>query len=233
MLPQDHPAHHSLLRQLANAFMRVFFHLLYHSMAWTYDLVAAIVSVGRWRGWTQAAASRISGPRVLELGYGPGHLQVHLNTAGIQVFGLDESHQMSRQAARRLKASGYSNRLTRGKAQSLPYKGETFDSVLATFPTHYIFDPQTLAEIHRVLRPGGRLVVLMAAWITGYNLADRLMAFVNRITGQVPPPDYELDIFTLPYTKAGFQVGLQFEDRPGSRLMLVLALKEVKDSDPD
>lgn len=214
----------SQLHQLASAFLRIFFRLLYHSMAWTYDLVAASVSVGRWQGWTLAATNLVTGSRVLELGYGPGHLQVHLRAAGKKVFGLDESHQMARQAARRLRKSGFPVHLVRGLAQNLPYANETFDNVLATFPTLYIVDPQTLQEIRRVLRPNGQMVVLMSAWITGKGLADRLMAFINRITGQVPPPGCELSKFIQPFTEAGFVVNLRLEDHPSSRLMIILAV---------
>jgi ubiquinone/menaquinone biosynthesis C-methylase UbiE len=213
------------LSRLAARLMRIFFRLLYHSLAWAYDLVAATVSVGRWKRWIAAAAGLIGGPRVLELGFGPGHLQEHLHAAGIQVFGLDESRQMARQAARRLARGGFPARLARGLAQSLPYPTGSFDSAAATFPTPYIVDPRTLAEVRRVLRPGGRLVVLMAGWITGRSLPDRLMAYLTRVTGQAPAPDQELQEYTRPYTEAGFQASLRFIEQPGSRLMVILARK--------
>ena len=79
--------------------MRLFFHLLYHSFAWTYDLVASVVSFGRWKGWAKETLKLINGPRVLELGFGPGHLQAGLHAAGMEPFGLDESSQMARQRA--------------------------------------------------------------------------------------------------------------------------------------
>ena len=55
--------------------MRVFFHLLYHPFAFTYDLVAAVVSFGQWKNWGQSILPFIDGTRILELGHGPGHLQ--------------------------------------------------------------------------------------------------------------------------------------------------------------
>lgn len=39
---------------LIRTFMRVFFHLLYHPFAFTYDLVAAVVSFGQWKNWGQS-----------------------------------------------------------------------------------------------------------------------------------------------------------------------------------
>jgi ubiquinone/menaquinone biosynthesis C-methylase UbiE len=56
-------------------FMRVFFHLLYHPFAFTYDLVAAVVSFGHWKDWGMTVLPFIEGTRILELGHGPGHLQ--------------------------------------------------------------------------------------------------------------------------------------------------------------
>jgi hypothetical protein len=79
-------------------------------------------------------------------------MQITLEKAGFTPFGLDESRQMVRQAGKRLSRQGQPNRLARGVAQHLPFAGETFDSVVATFPTPFIIDPQTLSEIHRVLK---------------------------------------------------------------------------------
>jgi ubiquinone/menaquinone biosynthesis C-methylase UbiE len=54
------------------------FHLLYHQFAFTYDAVAWFVSLGQWQAWGQAALKRVRGPRVLEIGHGPGHLLIAL-----------------------------------------------------------------------------------------------------------------------------------------------------------
>jgi ubiquinone/menaquinone biosynthesis C-methylase UbiE len=201
--------------------MRLFFHLLYHPLSWTYDLVASVVSIGRWQQWTASAVQRLAGPRVLELGFGPGHLQAHMQRSGLIAHGLDESRQMARQARCRLLDENLSPRIARGLAQYLPYAGQSFDSVVATFPTLYITDPRTLAEIRRVLRPGGRLVVLMAAWITGNSLRERLIRRIYQITQQVPPDDVPLESLIAPYGKAGFQARIRFIETPGARLLFI------------
>lgn len=205
--------------------MRLFFRLLYHSFSWSYDLVAAAVSAGRWRSWVLEAAKLIQGPRVLELGYGPGHLQEHLAGAGWEVFGLDESMQMARQAARRLSSGNFSHHLARGIAQRLPFPTHSFDTIVATFPTPYIIEPDTLAEILRVLKPGGRLVVLIASWITGKSPLERILHTIFRVTGQAPDEHLELSGVIEPYQEAGFQARLRFVNLPGSRLMFILAGK--------
>ena len=222
----------SPLTRVNQAGIRLFFRLLYHSFAWMYDGVAATVSVGRWQRWVLAAAGQATGPRVLELGFGPGHLQAELCRRGIAAWGLDESWQMATQASSRLRKLGHSPRLARGLAQTLPFPTEQFDQVVATFPTLYILDPHTLAEIQRVLRPGGRLVVLMAAWITGRSLLDRLMAQVFRVTGEAPDENLEIAKVIEPYQTAGFQASARFVKQPGSRLMFIIASKNSNPTRP-
>lgn len=183
--------------------LRFFFYLLYHPFAFAYDLVAATVSLGRWKEWVLSVLPFIVGTRILEIGHGPGHLQRALLSQGLLSVGIDESVSMGRLAKRNLRrtlASGQMNgswtsspkasyaqiRLTRGLAQHLPFPSGCFDTVVATFPADYIFDPITLEEARRVLTPGGRFVILPGASILGRGFMDRAMAFLFRITGETP-----------------------------------------------
>lgn len=202
--------------------LRPFFHLLYHQFAWSYDLVAAAVSLGRWNDWVRCAVPRLGG-RVLELGCGPGHLQAALHRKNLPTWGLDESPQMARQASRRLRRKGFVPRLARGRAGALPFPAGTFDSAAATFPSEYIFEPAALAEIRRVLAPGGRLVVIPAAWITGGSLLERMAAWLFRVTGQAGALDAILPAVGARFRAAGFQVRHETVEIPGSRVLVVLA----------
>ena len=213
----------TLLSKIGTGFMRLFFRLLYHSMSWSYDLVATLVSLGRWKSWVQTALPLLEGPRVLELGFGPGHMQGYLKAAGLAPYGLDESRQMARQARVRLLRQGQTPRVARGLAQRLPFASGTFNSVVATFPTLYIVNPQTLAEIQRALLPGGRLVVLSTAWITGHSLPEQVMSWVFHVTGESPPEEINLVKMVEPYTSAGFQASIRFVEPKGSRLMFIVA----------
>jgi len=157
--------------------LRPVYHLLYHAFAWTYDWAAALVSLGKWNEWIQIVLPQVVGPRVLELGYGPGHLQEYLLNRGEKPYGIDESWQMARIAYRRVKgwysrkpghSNGYAHfsALVRGVAQNLPFPNDLFSSVVSTFPAPYIFHTQTLHEAFRVLAPGGRLIILFTAWFS-------------------------------------------------------------------
>jgi ubiquinone/menaquinone biosynthesis C-methylase UbiE len=206
--------------------MRLVFWLLYHPFAWTYDLVAATVSLGRWKDWGKAALPFLQGERILELGYGPGHLHRHLHTLGLDPVGLDESRPMSRIAARRLRAAALPVTVLRGLSQALPLPTGSFDSVLATFPSEYIVDPRTLAEIHRVLVPGGRLVIIPGIWFTGSGPAERLMSWLFRVTGQGVDQGREvLDRFKVPFDRAGFVTQVETVAVRSSTVLIIIARK--------
>ena len=167
-------------RRLAPALVNRAFHLLYTRLAWSYDAVAWGVSFGQWREWGAAALPFLTGPRVLELGHGPGHLLAALAGRGYEVVGLDLSPQMGRLARRRTPTA----RLVCARAQAAPFAAGSFDGVLATFPTAYITDPATAAAIYRLLRPGGRLVIVPEARLGGRGPLRAIVEWLYRVTGQ-------------------------------------------------
>jgi ubiquinone/menaquinone biosynthesis C-methylase UbiE len=204
--------------------LAIFFQLLYHSLAWTYDFVAAAVSLGCWQTWALQARPFLSG-RVLEIGFGPGHLQMALNADGLAVFGLDESRPMSRQAARRLRRVKYPRRLIQGYAQNLPFPDGAFDRVVATFPSEFIFEEQTLVEIHRVLKPAGELVIVPSTWITGKGLLERLAAGLFLVTGQAGKLEQILPGMKRRISANGLLVRHQLLELEGSRVLVIIATK--------
>ena len=98
--------------------------------------------------------------QVLELGCGTGMTLAALARAGVPAWGVDLSGPMLAQARRR--APG---RLVRARAQHLPVRSGSIGCVLSIFPTPYILDPATWAEVARVLQPGGRFIVVDYGWL--------------------------------------------------------------------
>ncbi len=132
-----------------------FFRLLYHQFSFMYDWIAAIVSGGKWIEWVMESRNFIIGEPILEIGFGPGHLQQYYLQNRNQIFGLDESSFMCRLAKKRLQRKELNTQnsgLCRGIAQQLPYADHSFSTVVMTFPTQYALDEETIGECWRVLR---------------------------------------------------------------------------------
>jgi SAM-dependent methyltransferase len=206
------------------SFLRLFFKLLYHQFAWTYDLVASIVSLGAWQSWVQSVLLYIDGPRTLELGFGPGHLQVGLHRKGITVYGLDESSQMGQITHRRLNGLDLFPNLVRGHAQTLPFSNECFHQVVMTFPAEFFLNQTSYTEIHRVLIAGGKAVILPVAWITGRKPLERLVAWLNRITGEAPEWDEKA---LEPLKKIGFDVNWEMINYSSSKILIIQLIKPL------
>ncbi len=213
-----------MLRQL----LKLFFHHLYHRLAWAYDGVAAAVSLGQWHHWGLRTLGFVNGPNVLELGVGPGHVHAALHMRPWQVFGVDESPQMLQKTTRQLQKHGAHPRLARGLAQRLPFASAQFDTVLATFPSEYIVDTRTLGEVMRTLKPGGKLVVLLMAWPGQRSPGGSLLRLLFQVTGQGQPINDTLrEKICTPFDTAGFNTSAQFVQESGSTLVFVIARKPI------
>jgi ubiquinone/menaquinone biosynthesis C-methylase UbiE len=164
--------------------VRFGFRLLYNELAWTYDLVANVVSLGQWWSWQRTALPRLAGKRVLELAHGTGHFQVDLAAGGFTPVGVDLSPAMGRLARARLRRQGTAWPLVRADVRRLPFRAGAFDSIASTFPAEFIVDPATLAEAARMLPRGGRFVCVPNAILRGLNPLVRFLEWLYRVTGQ-------------------------------------------------
>ena len=99
--------------------------------------------------------------RVLDVGCGTGFLLVGAAERAAQVVGFDATPAMLNEARKRVEAAGLANvTLREGNAEAMPFADERFDVVLCRLMLHHLADPQrVLCEIHRVLKPGGRLAL--------------------------------------------------------------------------
>ncbi|UCD99731.1 MAG: methyltransferase domain-containing protein [Chloroflexota bacterium] len=219
-----------MISRLFSGILRIFFYLLYHQFAWSYDWVANLVSIGRWQTWVFSVIPYLGGRRVLELGCGPGQLLVKYASMGGEIYGLDASPQMLRLARRNLSKSNHRTNLLHSSAEDLPFPNNSFPVIVATFPTNYVFEIETLEQVWRVLDPNGQLVILLAAWITGDNYLDKLAAWLFRVTGESPQQDwdqvetrYAQQLSRL--SQVGYQVNHQVVNAERSKLLIIRAAK--------
>jgi ubiquinone/menaquinone biosynthesis C-methylase UbiE len=139
---------------------------------WLYDLGLAVLergSLGRWRRWLVEGASG----RTLELGAGTGR-DLPLYPAGQPVFALDPHRENVATALGRAPRVPH----VLGRAEELPFRDGTFDTVVSSLVFCSVDDPRRgLEEIRRVLRPGGRL--RMMEHVRAQGLPGRLQDFVQ------------------------------------------------------
>jgi len=209
----------NLRRKVLSQGLKTAYHLLYHQFAWAYDFVADIVSLGAWGDWVQCSLPYLEGPRVLELGFGPGHLLRSMGEREITAFGVDASPQMARRAKR--KASN----LSLAYSENLPFPEARFDQVVATFPSNTILSAQTLRESRRVLVPGGTLIMLPIAWLNGKTLIEKSTAGLWRSSGGANP---RADNYLERFTTAGFRAQAELINQDSWSLVIILAHKPVQ-----
>ncbi|MGH7837771.1 MAG: ubiquinone/menaquinone biosynthesis methyltransferase [Candidatus Binataceae bacterium] len=131
-----------------------------------YDLVNGLMTLGldrRWRRLTVTLAEP-RGARLLDIATGTGDLAFEaIRQDARQVVGADFCHAMVHAAAAKAAHNGNRGKVAfmAGDAMRLPFADATFDAIVNGFMLRNVADlPATFAELHRVLRSGGRLVCL-------------------------------------------------------------------------
>ncbi|MHB1134403.1 MAG: class I SAM-dependent methyltransferase [Chloroflexota bacterium] len=139
---------------------------MFGRIAARYDLMNTLMTLGRdraWRRWTVAAAGAAPGKRALDVATGTGELALGLARAGCQTVGLDYVEEMLAGAAPKSAALPAGRRpfYLAGDALALPFADGTFDCLTTGFALRNVVSiPAALAEMARVLRPGGKLACL-------------------------------------------------------------------------
>jgi demethylmenaquinone methyltransferase / 2-methoxy-6-polyprenyl-1,4-benzoquinol methylase len=190
---------------------------MFDAIAPRYDLLNHLLSVGLDRRWRARAVDELSletGARVLDLCTGTGDLAVAAVRRGTasSVVGVDFAGEMLKRARRKVIGRELARAITlvRGDATAIPLRNASCDATTIGFGIRNVADPAAaLAEIARVLRPGGRLAILefgqpripgirtMYAWYFRYllPLVGRLVSrhrsaysYLPASVGTFPPP---------------------------------------------
>ena len=132
---------------------------MFDRIAPVYDAMNRVMTAGldqRWRRTTVEAVVR-PGDRVLDACCGTGDLAVAALRAGATVTGLDFSERMLERARRKSAEIEW----VQGDAEQLPFEDASFDAATVGFGVRNLADLERgLAELRRVLRPGGRVAIL-------------------------------------------------------------------------
>ncbi|MEU2448639.1 class I SAM-dependent methyltransferase [Streptomyces sp. NPDC012765] len=148
-----------------------------------------------------ALAGDVAGRRILDAGCGSGALSAALHDRGAVITGIDASARMLTLARRRLGDDVALHVVD--LSDRLPFDDGAFDDVVASLVLHYLEDwGPTLAELRRVIRPGGRLIASVDHPIVAYTIQD-------------PRPDYfATTSYTFDWTFNGQSAPMRFWRRP-------------------
>jgi SAM-dependent methyltransferase len=171
-----------------------------------------------------ALAGDVAGRRILDAGCGSGALSAALRDHGAVVTGIDASAGMLALAGRRL---GNDVPLhVADLSDRLPFADSAFDDVVASLMLHYLEDWEpTLAELRRVLGPGGRLIASVDHPFVAYTIQDprpdyfapTSYTFTWKLNGEPAPMKLwrrPLHAMTDAFTTAGFSVAVISEPQP-------------------
>ncbi len=164
---------------------------MFDRIAGFYDVMNSVMTAGLHHRWRERAAdlARVGpGTKALDVATGTGDLAIALARRGAEVIGSDFSEGMLDRAREKSRAV----RWEQANAMGLPYDDDTFDAATVGFGARNFSDlDRGLAEMTRVVRPGGRVVVLEITTphkpplSTFFSLwFDRIVPLLGRITGE-------------------------------------------------
>ena len=159
----------------------------YNKIAKVYDLLAEHAEQPmRNKGLKMLAAQ--PGEHILEIGFGTGHCLVEIAQAvgpGGKAYGIDISEAMLEQSRNLIEKTDLLDRveLTCGDAEHLPQSSDALDGIFTSF-TLELFDtpaiPNILTECRRVLKPGGRLVVVALSKVGKAGIVMKVYEWSHR-----------------------------------------------------
>lgn len=166
------------------------FDRFYSKSTLVYDIAVKLLPV--WKTWIKKAIPYIQGPRVLEVSFGTGYLMTQY-ARGFETFGIDYNKEMVKTAQKNLFKKNVNADIVQGNVESLPYGDEYFDSLVNTMAfSGYPDGEKAMSEMIRVLKPGGKLILIDINYPKNRNTVGMLMTRFWTLTGDIIRDMHEL-----------------------------------------
>ena len=130
----------------------------YSTYAKVYDVAVKLLPV--WRTWIKTVIPYIEGNRVLEASFGTGYLLMQYAN-NYETYGIDFNNNLVKVAQRNLSRKGVEASLQWANVEELPFPENYFDTIVNTMAfTGYPNGKQAISEFYRVLKEGGKLLIV-------------------------------------------------------------------------
>lgn len=174
------------------------FDKFYTAVGGVYDFIVKIWP--SWKRWLNFAIPHIRGKRVLEVSFGTGYLLTKY-AGNYETHGIDYNPRMVEIAKKNLAKANLSADLREGDVTQLPYEDCYFDTIVNTMAfSGYPDGDRALLEMKRVLRPGGRLILIDINYPADENWPGMVLTRAWQVGG-----DLIRDMPTL-FEKHGFKI---------------------------
>jgi demethylmenaquinone methyltransferase/2-methoxy-6-polyprenyl-1,4-benzoquinol methylase len=162
---------------------------MFDNIAGYYDCTNKILSFGldyRWRRFAVARLAPQAGKVYLDVGAGTGDIALEIanQAPGSRVVGIDPSEVMLEVGRSKVKAAGFERDITLevGDVLGLRYDDHSFDGAITSFCIRNVTDRRRgLSEIRRVVRPGGKLIILELTEPTGLLMRPMFRLYANAV----------------------------------------------------
>jgi ubiquinone/menaquinone biosynthesis C-methylase UbiE len=159
------------------------FDRFYSRFARAYDVLVKRGPI--WKRWLAHALPHVRGPRVLEVSCGTGYLLTQY-AGRVQASAVDLNARMVEVTTENVRRAGLTADVQQANVEALLYADETFDTVVNTMSfSGYPNGRAALAEMNRVLKPGGDLVLIDVGYPDDGNQVGTLLAELWRRSGDL------------------------------------------------
>ncbi len=153
----------------------------YSRFAELYDIAVKLLPV--WRTWIETVIPHIEGKRVLEVSFGTGYLLSHY-AGDYQAYGIDFNDSMIEIAKKNLSQKAVEATLQKAHVERLPFPENYFDTIVNTMAfSGYPNGSRAMSEFNRVLKVGGRLLIVDFDYPSNRNLFGYCLTRMMEVAG--------------------------------------------------